>query len=346
MSAYFLNIDDEGFLASDGTRLNDDAFGNAILSQLFIDNRIYKSKYEGRTCEIFAYDHPLIVQSVQKTSDGIKLIFPYNYSMILNFESLRLDEWDRFCGYNENAIPYVFSRKAQAQFFDLLDSFDDDSVNFSGKSYPMHSFLPDADNVGADDWNARYQTWQSTGNKPGWDLQGAHPAIKDILPQIKLNKASIAVMGAGAAHDAHYLAQLGHVVTAFDISAEAIAKAQQLYPETTTLKYVQCDLLNQIPEFFLGQFDLIFEHTFFCAINPIDRDLAMKAYRNLLHEEGHILGIFFLISLQPGPPFGATEWELKQRMDKHYRPLYWTRWNHSPEGREGWELMVYSQRLK
>ncbi len=342
--AYFLSIDQEGHLMSEGRRLNDNAFGKTILENLFVDNRVYKSTYESKTCGIYNFDHPLIVQFVEKSVDKLKLIFLYEYELSISASELMLDEWDRFCGYTEKGIAFVFSRKAQAAFFDLLDEFTDESITLDGQEYVLPNFLPNSSEVNEKFWTNKYIEWKDTGEKPGWDLKKAHPAISDVLPQIKMNKASIAVLGAGAAHDAAFLATKGHIVTAFDISAEAIEKAKSLYPETTNLKYVQADMLAEIPEQYRHQFDLVFEHTFFCAINPAERKTAVQTYKNLLHEEGHILGIFFVITTEPGPPFGATEWELNQRFEKSFRPLYWTRWTNSPTGREAWELVAYLQK--
>lgn len=325
-------------------RLDDPAFGSEIFRNLFVENRVYKSRYQDKVTSILAFDQPLMVQSVDRVEDNLLMNFPYGHQLKLDFDQLKLDEWDRFCGYTVNGIVFAFTRKAQAQFFDALNEFDDDSVSFNGKRYEVPSFLPSVEDVSqADFWSEKYKAW-AAGDKPGWDLGNAHPAIKDVLPQIKLNKASVAVLGAGAAHDAAALSAAGHIVTAFDVSPLAIEKAKSLYPETATLKYVCMDVLQPIPADYKQQFDLVFEHTFFCAIDPQRRQDAIRTYRELLHEEGQILGIFFVTTPQPGPPFGASEWELQRRLEKNFSFLYWTRWQHSPQGREDWELLIFAKK--
>lgn len=358
MADRYLQIDADGFCVSDGIRwqgrdADEIRAGQEILKNIFIEGRVYKSRSRDIEFYLEAFDLPLVVSSVECTANGdFTLQFPYDYTLQMTAaafgETLRLDEWDRFHGHRDDGVAFVFSRKAQAQLFDLFDEFDDESVTIAGKTYTVPPWLTGETPAGTEEfWTERYNEWSSTGEKPGWDLQGPTPALVDSLPQLKIMKASVAVLGAGAGHDAAYLAKLGHVVTAFDISEQAIARAKAQYPESENLKYVLCDALN-IPDQYAGQFDLVFEHTFFCAIDPTQRSQAVKSYRRLLHEEGHLLGVFFAITITGtnagGPPFGATEWELKKRMEKAFEFLYWTRWHHSPKGRTNWEVMVYGKK--
>jgi hypothetical protein len=45
-----------------------------------------------------------------------------------------------------------------------------------------------------------------------------------------------------------------------------------------------------------------------------------------------------------GPPFGSSEWEIRERLKKFFDFLYWTRWKTTPEDRLGIELIVYAQK--
>ncbi len=353
MSDRYLQIDSEGYCVSEGVRWTDANLGREILKNLFIENRVYKSRYGGQDIFIEAFDSPLVVASVDRIASGdqqggFKLLFPYEYELTVDATAfgadLKLDEWDRFHGQREDGVVFVFSRKAQAQLFDLFDEFDDDSVTIAGTRHAVPPLLASADEVrSAGFWSERYNQWAATDESPGWDLNEPTPALVDALPQLKIMKASVAVLGAGAGHDAAYLAKLGHVVTAFDISEHAVARARERYPESENLKYVVCDALN-VPDRFENQFDLVFDYTFFCAIDPSLRAQAVRSYRRLLHDEGHLLGVFFPITYAGGPPFGATEWELKKRLEKNFEFLYWTRWHHSPPDRKNWEVLVYAKK--
>lgn len=346
-----LKIDEDGYALQDGVRMIDPAFGLPILQNIEMRDRTYWSSWRDTEVLIEAFDSPLVGLSVQLDSDGLTIKCAYDYSIRLNtaeFEkSICLDEWDRFHFRRSDGVPIVLSRKAQADFFNQLPEFDDDSVNAFGRKIKVPSYFPNAQEAAtANFWNQKYLDWKSTDQAPGWDLGKASPFLYEVLPQLKILKQRVAVLGAGAGHDAFHLASLGHLVTAFDISSEAIERAKSLYPESQNLKYVQADLLNEsaMSKNYFGQFDLVFEHTFFCAINPMHRTKAIETMWKLTGPDGHLLANFFVITPEGGPPFGATEWELRQRLSKRFKSLYWTRWQTSPANRLGWELIVYAKK--
>lgn len=332
-------------MQSDGSRLDDKGFGSTVLKNIKMENRAYTTEFQGTSAMVEAFDAPLVAQSAEVMGDKIKLTMPYGYTQELPAQRLTLDEWDRFHARRHDGVPIVFSRKAQAQFFEQLEEFTDESITLKGQEFIIPSYFESRPEVQKESfWGERFQNWKSNNEKPPWDLEGPLPPLRDIITQLKIMKQRVAIMGCGAGHDAHYLASLGHIVTAFDISADAIEKAKSLYPENDNLKYVQMDLLNPDPKQF-GHYELVFEHTFFCAIDPSQREMAIKTYRSLLNEEGYILANFFTITPEGGPPFGATEWEIRKRLDGKFRNLYWTRWRNSLPSRDGWELIYYGQKI-
>ena len=341
----YIQIDEEGYLLSDGVRLNDNGFGQVVLKNIKMENRSFQTEFEGTPAMVEAFDAPLVAQSAEVIGEQIKVTMPYGYVEELPAQKLRLDSWDRFHINREDGVPIVLTRKAQAQLFEQLEEFSDDSITIAGNEIHIPGYLDSRPDVGDEEfWGSRFENWRENNEKPPWDLDQPLPPLIDVIPQLKILKQRVAVMGAGAGHDAHYFSTLGHIVTAFDISAEAIDKAKSLYPETDNLKYVQMDLLNPDESQF-KRFDLVFEHTFFCAIDPGQREQAIKTYRQLLDEEGHLLANFFMITPEGGPPFGATEWEIRKRLDGKFRNLYWTRWRKSLPRRDAWELIYYGQKI-
>ena len=119
-----------------------------------------------------------------------------------------------------------------------------------------------------------------------------HPELQSILPQLKLNKRRILVPGCGYGHDAAYLAKQGHIVTAIDISEKAVTEAKRLYGHISNLDIHLADVF-QLDETHREEYDVIFEHTCYCAISPTSRDKLIKVYKKYLSEKGHLLGIFF-----------------------------------------------------
>ena len=70
----------------------------------------------------------------------------------------------------------------------------------------------------------------------------------------------------------------------------------------------------------------------------------MSSWKKLLSEDGHVLGVFFAMDKRFGPPFGGSEWELRQRFQKDFNFLYWTRWKTSLPRRLGKEVVIYMQK--
>ena len=107
---------------------------------------------------------------------------------------------------------------------------------------------------------------------------------------------------------------------------------------------IQADALA-LPSKFDQAFDIIFEHTLFCAIDPAKRNDLQRSWLRALVDHGHLCGFFFVSEKRNGPPFGGSEWELRSRFAKRFRTLYWRRLETSNPKRLGTELFVYLQKL-
>ncbi len=337
----FLTIDEQGFPALGGVRVADENFGKEIIKGISMDKegRAF-TKAAGETYLVEFFDEPLVAQNVEVVDAKTgKMILPYGLSFEFKFETLCSDEWDRFHGRTDSKVPFVFSRAAQAEFFNRVDSYDDESVTIKGKAYTIAPLFQLNQNVQSPDyWTKRYQNKETQ-----WDLGVPAQALKSIMPQLKLSSQRIAVLGAGTCEDAAYLASLGHFVTAIDFSGEAIARARLKFSQLERLKFVECDIFH-LPASLDQSFDLVFEHTCYSAVDPMKRSQLVKIWNRLLAPTGHLLGVFFTIDKRQGPPFGASEWELKKRLDKYFRLLYWTRWREENYPRAGQELVVFAQK--
>ncbi len=338
----YLAIDEEGYFVFDQQRVQDPEVGRPLLENLTMHedgNRCFTS-LKGEQAWIEAFDEPLIVRHVSAGGGEHGVMdLPYGLQMRLPYAGLCVDEWDRFHGLSQRNIPFVFSRQAQVEFFELLDEFDDDSVTIKGRKFPTPRWLNPAPEVNGEKfWTDLYQNKQD-----GWELGRESVVLPTVLPQLKLSRQRVLVLGCGRGHDAAYLAQQGHVVTAVDFSPEAIAAAKQKYSGLENLKMLQADAFALPPEF-AERFDLVFEHTMYCAIAPERRKDLIKIWRRCLAPHGQVLGVFFAMEKRTGPPFGGSEWELRERLKDHFELLFWTRWRHSLEARKAKELVVFGRK--
>lgn len=191
----------------------------------------------------------------------------------------------------------------------------------------------------ADSWNARWHE----GNTP-WDMGHAAPPFVGALDRGMVAAPGRAlVVGCGAGHDARLLASRGFDVTAIDLAPRAIDRARSLSLETVfPVDWRVADLFALPPD--LGPFDLVLEHTCFCAIHPRRRDAYVDAVADALAPGGALLGLFFVFEAEEGPPFGASEEELRHRFGRRFAIEHGAFPPDSHEARAGREMLFVMRR--
>ena len=156
-------------------------------------------------------------------------------------------------------------------------------------------------------WESKYQA----GTAP-WDLGAPAPSLLTWLQRRARPTGRAIVLGAGRGHDAIALAEAGYEVTAVDFSASAIAEAKAAAAQRgVTIEFLARDMFTLLPEL-EGRFDLVFEHTCFCAIPPERRADYVEVAHGLLVPGGTYLAIFFTHREPGGPPFGTSFEEIEQ----------------------------------
>lgn len=336
----YIQIDVEGYVTFDGIRVADEDYGRELLQNLKMDERGVAHIFtDNQDVLVESFDDPLVVRTIDRKGDQFFARLPYNWEIAFSFETLSVDPWDRFHGRTEAGVPFVLSRAAQSQLFESVDEFDDDSLTIGGKKYfPGPWLIPNADINKPDFWTKIYKE-----EVPPWELGKEAAALSVILPQLKQPRSRVLILGAGSGHDAAFWARAGHIVTAVDFSTEAIEQAQKNYGTQKDLKFLQADIFK-LPKEYHGQFDIVFEHTCYCAITPDRRNELVQVWLRCLAERGHLLGVFFTRDKPIGPPWGGSEWEIRERLKKNFDFRYWTRWHQSIPRRQGYELVVWAQK--
>lgn len=161
------------------------------------------------------------------------------------------------------------------------------------KCFINYAFMTDPT---ADFWDSKYREGLT-----GWDIGYASPALMNYCADQSINK-SLLIPGAGNAYEWIALKKLGFKdVTVLDISEVVIKRLKKEYPQWAE------DLM--LGDFFEheGQYDLILEQTFFCALNPSLRESYIEKMITLLKPEGKLAGLLFNREFErEGPPFGGT----------------------------------------
>lgn len=188
-------------------------------------------------------------------------------------------------------------------------------------------------------WEGRYEAKDT-----GWDQGAASPGLVDFLEKEKYIPGTVLVPGCGRGHDARALVKAGFKVTAIDVSDIAMRDAQKL-AKSENLKNIQFRKTDffKVSEKLKGSYEWLFEHTFFCAIDPSLRGKYVQTAARLLKKDGYLLGVFYNIQPESGPPFGTTREELVERFSPKFT-LKLERVPRSFPNREGKELLMLWQR--
>ena len=154
-----------------------------------------------------------------------------------------------------------------------------------------------------DYWEGRYRD-QNTG----WDLGAVTPPVREYVDQLAPGDLKILVPGAGRGFEAEYLYRQGfHDLIVLDIAPYPLQRLRERLPaDFPPDRLVEMDFFD----FQGGPFDLILEHTFFCALPPVLRPGYVEKMHSLLLPGGKLAGLLFDFPLtEKGPPYGGSREE-------------------------------------
>ena len=182
-----------------------------------------------------------------------------------------------------------------------------------------------------DFWNQRYVT-QTTG----WDLGEACPAFVKYFDQQTNLDLRILIPGAGNAHEVDALLDRGfRHITVVDIAPVLVEKLQEKYKGREQVTIICDDFFNHN-----GEYDLILEQTFFCALDPSLRSRYVTKMHELLAPNGFIVGVLFNREFEGGPPFGGNAEEYKQLFESYFQFAIFQECTHSAQPRAGTEIFI------
>ena len=188
-----------------------------------------------------------------------------------------------------------------------------------------------------DFWSHRYRS-----NETGWDLGVVSPPLKNYIDQIQSKDIRILIPGAGNSHEAEFLINNGfdhvHVV---DIAEEPLKNLEDRVGRELTGQLHHQDFFE-----FEAEYDLIFEQTFFCALDPGLRKRYAKHMHKLLSDGGKLVGLLFDFPLtEEGPPFGGSKEEYIDIFGEGFKILTMEPAYNSIDSRAGKELFFILQKF-
>ncbi len=187
-------------------------------------------------------------------------------------------------------------------------------------------------------WDKRYKQ----NDKP-WDKGAATPVLCELLniaPQYFHPNTTALVLGCGLGHDVAILHAAGMVTTGLDISETALQMAREAYPDLGET-WLMDDLFNMNSN--ETHYDLIWEHTCYCAIPPKKRQDYVNSVFSLLKPGAYFIGVFFTDTGQPpqvGPPFSTTRDQVFHNFAKKFQLVWEGKPSQCYPGRENREWVM------
>ncbi|CAL5046048.1 unnamed protein product [Urochloa decumbens] len=188
----------------------------------------------------------------------------------------------------------------------------------------------------ADGWE---KSWEF-GVTP-WDLGKPTPVIEHLVRSGTLPKGRALVPGCGMGYDVVALASPERFVVGLDISDMAVKKAKQWsssLPNADYFTFLVEDFFKWTPD---ERFDLIFDYTFFSALDPSLRVDWAEAVNRLLKPDGELLTLIYLISDQEGgPPYNNTVADYQRVLEPvGFRAVLMEDNELAVKPRKGWEKL-------
>jgi methyl halide transferase len=186
-------------------------------------------------------------------------------------------------------------------------------------------------------WDDLYQHHQTT-----WDIGHISTPLKAYIDQLTNKEAAILIPGCGNSYEAEYLLQQGFTnTTLIDIAPHLTQQLAEKFGQ-----YLNKQLTIITGDFFdlKGQYDLIIEQTFFCALPPARRSDYVQTVHDLLKPGGKLAGVLFNRSFEGGPPFGGSTEEYKPLFEEFFTLKTLSLCYNSITPRIGAEVFIIAQK--
>lgn len=182
-------------------------------------------------------------------------------------------------------------------------------------------------------WNDRYLS-----HTTGWDIGIISPPLKAYIDHLSDKSQKILIPGCGNCYEAAYLLEQGFKnITIIDIAPALTESLNKKFPaeDYPELKIITGDFFE-----LEGQFDLILEQTFFCALDPSLRESYVLKMNELLYPGGRLAGVLFNREFEGGPPFGGNIQDYQSLFSKHFQVNILAPCYNSIEPRKGAEVFI------
>lgn len=186
------------------------------------------------------------------------------------------------------------------------------------------------------------QAWEE--NRTPWDAGQAAPGLVDLVESGSLPTGRALVPGAGSGYDVLALASPERHAFGLDLAPGAQRRFESLRAErgvpAEQAEIVVADFFDWQPA---SPFDLIWDYTFLCAIEPKMRPRWAERVDELLAADGEVVTLIFpIVDKAPddGPPYALSVQMVRDLLEPVFEPVSIEPPARSHPGREGKECLV------
>lgn len=190
------------------------------------------------------------------------------------------------------------------------------------------------------------QAWEE-GRTP-WDAGASPPVLVELVASGTLPRGRALVPGAGSGYDVLTLASDDRDVTGLDLSPIALERFEKLREEAGVpaerARMVSADFFDFTPP---HRFELIWDYTFLCAIDPARRRDWATRMDELLAREGELVTLIFPVNggdPSAGPPYPMTPDLVRDLLEPRFVATHLAEVTHSHPRRQGKEWLGRWQR--
>lgn len=193
------------------------------------------------------------------------------------------------------------------------------------------------------DWE---DAWKS-GVIP-WDEGQSPPALRRLLAEGRVPPGRVFVPGCGAGYDLATLADVDREVIGLDLSDDARVAFLESYRD------LPGEVTYEVGDFFTYKptrgFDFVWDYTFFCALDPAQREQWAAIMARLVKPNGILATLLFPyadpIPDASGPPWPINTDLVRGLIADAFQLLGVTEAEHTHSGREGKERLAVWRRME
>ncbi len=186
-----------------------------------------------------------------------------------------------------------------------------------------------------EDWQNHYDTGDLK-----WDLEAVAPPFLRLWEEGRLVPGKAMIPGCGRGHEVVFLAEKGFDVTGLDFAPGAVAHLTGALKDRNLSARVLHQDFFSLNSSHHGVYDLMVEHTFFCAIHPSKRPDYVALARRILKKDGLLAALFYETGEAGGPPYNTTRDEVVRCFSPDFLIDHLEKTPHSAERRKNKEWLA------